>query len=67
VATGSGAGCDCVTNNRTDVPFVSSSGVIHYPLFDEIYGSSSNQVGGMIIAATENGLTKIRFSYFVDD
>ena len=67
VTTGSGAGCESVTNNRTDVPFVSSSGVIHYPLFDEIYGSSSNQVGGTIIAATENGMTKIRFSYFSDN
>jgi len=66
VTTGSGAGCESVTNNCSDVPFVSSSGVIHYPLFDEIYGSSSNQKGGIIIAGTENSMTQIRFSYFGD-
>lgn len=66
VTVGSGAGCESVTNNCPDVPFVSSSGVTHYPLFDQIFAGSADQEGGSIIVETEDSMTKIRFSYFGD-
>jgi len=66
VSVGSGAGCPDVTNNCPDVPFDSSSGVIHYPLFEQMFADSADQEGGSVIAETTNGITKIRFSYFGD-
>lgn len=66
VTVGSGAGCEDVTNNIPDVPFVSSSGVIHYPIFEQMGAGSANQEGGVITIETEYGMTKIRFSYFGD-
>jgi hypothetical protein len=61
----SGVGCNSCTN-VPDVPFVSSGQVIHYPLFDEIYGSSKNQDGGTFTVNTEDHMTKIHFAYFGD-
>jgi hypothetical protein len=66
VSVGSGAGCEDVTNNVPDVPFVSSSGVIHYPLFEQMGAGSADQEGGGIVVETEDSMTKIRFSYFGD-
>ena len=66
VTVGSGVGCEDVTNNIPDVPFVSSGGVIHYPLFDQMFAGSTDQEGGGIIVETEDRMTKIRFSYFGD-
>jgi len=66
VTVGSGDGCPDVTNSCPDVPFVSSGGVIHYPLFDQMFAGSADQVGGGIIVETESRMTKIRFSYFGD-
>lgn len=61
-----GSGCSDVTNNMADVPFVSNGKVIHYPLFDDFWASSSNQVGGSIEVVRLDGMTKIRFGYFGD-
>jgi len=66
VTVGSGVGCPAVTNNCPDVPFVSSSGVIHYPLFDQVFAGQAEQEGGSIIIETGDSMTKIRFSYFGD-
>ncbi len=66
VTVGSGVGCPDVTDNCQDVPFASSNGVIHYPLFDEISAGSVDQPGGGITVGTEDRMTKIRFSYFGD-
>jgi hypothetical protein len=63
---GSGVGCPAVTNNCPDEPFVSSGGVIHYPLFDQVFAGQPEQDGGGIIIETEDSMTKIRFSYFGD-
>ena len=61
-----GSGCPDVTNNMADVPFVSGGKVIHYPLFDDFWASSSNQVGGTIEVSVADHMTKIRFGYFGD-
>jgi hypothetical protein len=61
-----GSGCPDVTNHMADVPFVSDGKVIHYPLFDDFWAGSSNQVGGSIEVVRLDGMTKIRFGYFGD-
>jgi hypothetical protein len=61
-----GSGCPEVTNNMPDVPFVSAGKVIHYPLFDDFWASSSNQLGGTIEVTIADRGTKIRFGYFGD-
>lgn len=61
-----GSGCPDVTNSRPDVPFISGTNVIHYPLFDDFWASSPDEEGGSIEVKTENNTTKIRFSYFGD-
>lgn len=67
VSVGSGAGCPEVTNNRQDLPFVSSGGTIHYPMFEQMGASTASQEGGSIMAETTNGMTEIQFSYFGDE
>lgn len=66
VTVGSGFGCPDVTNNMLDVPFVSSGGTIHYPLFDQVFAGSTDQAGGSLIVEAEDHMTKIRFSFFGD-
>jgi hypothetical protein len=61
-----GSGCPEVTNRMADVPFVSGSQVIHYPLFDDFGASSPKQIGGTMEISIEDGLTKIHFGYFGD-
>ena len=62
----SGVGCPAVTNDCPDTPFVSSKGVIHYPLFDQVFAGQAEQEGGGIIIETGDIMTRIRFSYFGD-
>jgi hypothetical protein len=66
VNVASGFGCPDVTNNMKDIPFVTPKGVTHFPLFEDFGATSSKDEGGVIDAQTENGITKIRFSYFGD-
>jgi hypothetical protein len=37
----------------------------HYPLFDQMFASSSNQEGGHITVATEDHMTKVLFHTLV--
>ena len=66
VTMASGVGCPAVTNDCPDTPFVSSKGVIHYPLFDQVFAGQAEQEGGGIIIETGDIMTRIRFSYFGD-
>lgn len=61
-----GSGCAGVTNKMPDIPFVSGGKVIHYPLFEDFFAGSKNQVGGTLQVQTQSNMTQIHFSYFGD-
>ena len=66
VAPCDGSGCSEVTNNRVDVPFVSGTNVIHYPLFNDFWASSPQQEGSSLEISSDAHMAKIRFGYFGD-